>query len=86
MNTPNRKGLVLCLAREVRYLIFVRGVSITQRRVRTSTCAHERLQRDERWVSTGGPGDQLGQEHQTMPQSAAAAHWECESSVLYVCV
>ena len=33
-----------------------------------------------------GAGDQLGQEHQTMPQSAAAAHWERELCWVCVCV
>lgn len=70
---------VLCLARKDHYLIFVLGVSITPRH----TCArtHRWLWCDERDGYPLGAGDQLGQEHQTVPQSAAATHWEHELSV-----
>lgn len=64
---------MLCLARKDHYLICEQGVSITQRH--TCTRTHRCPQCDGYPL---GAGDQLGQEHQTMPQSAAAAHWEWE--------
>lgn len=76
-----QKGMVLCLARKVHYLIIVCSVSITQRHIRI---AHVHMSGSSvmRDGYPPGAGDQLGQEHQTMPQSAAAAaHWECGLSV-----